>query len=351
MTRFHFESEYTIALSFFIHSLKKVSKRKMTSLLPCCLSTAVGIFLGLIGVTYVLRQLYFRKCKSKVRLDGKIVIVTGANTGIGLSTAIDLARRGATIIMACRDMRKGEKALDKVKLESSSEDILLMHLDLSSLDSVRDFAKEFLSKYSKLNILINNAGVMSCPYMKTKDGFEMQIGINHFGHFALTNLLLKALANGAPARVVTVSSIGHWLYGKMDFEDINYEKRSYDKMGAYGQSKLANVLFTRELHNKAKEHDITTYSLHPGFVVTELARYDTYYILFFRTMGALYGRTPEQGAQTTIYCAVEEGLEKHSGGYFSNCTLSTYSTDGQNDGYAKKLWELSEQITGTEFPL
>ena len=251
----------------------------MIDSLPCNLSTFIGIFFGFIGVTYVLRQLYLRKCKSNVRLDGKIVIVTGANTGIGLCTVTDLAKRGATIVMACRDMRKGEKALEKAKAESSSEDILLMHLDLSSLDSVRNFAKEFLSKYSKLNILINNAGVMACPYMKTKDGFEMQIGTNHFGHFVLTNLLLKALANGAPARVVNVSSSAHWMFGKMDFEDINYEKRSYDKMGAYGQSKLANVLFSKELHNKVKDHGITTYSLHPGWISTELVRHDTSFIL------------------------------------------------------------------------
>ena len=323
----------------------------MNDLLPCSLSTLVGIFFGLIGVTYVLRQLYLRKCKSKVRLDGKIVIVTGANTGIGLCTVVDLAKRGAIIVMACRDMRKGEKALEKAKAESSSKDILLMHLDLSSLDSVRNFAKEFLSKYSKLNILINNAGVMACPYMKTKDGFEMQIGTNHFGHFVLTNLLLKALANGAPARVVNVSSAAHWLFGKMDFEDINYEKRSYDKMAAYGESKLANVLFTKELHNKAKDHGITTYSLHPGYVLTELGRHNSFSTLFNLIVGTLYGRTPVQGAQTTIYCAVEEGLEEYSGGYFSNCTLSTASADGRNDGYAKKLWELSEQITDTKFLL
>ena len=122
-------------------------------------------------------------------------------------------------------------------------------------------------------------------------------------------------------------------------------------MGAYGQSKLANVLFTRELHNKAKDHGITTYSLHPGYVLTELNRHDTFLLLYNKIVGALYGRTPVQGAQTTIYCAVEEGLEKHSGGYFSNCTLSTASADGQNGGYAKKLWELSEQMTDTKFPL
>ena len=175
----------------------------------------------------------------------------------------------------------------------------------------------------------------------------MQIGTNHFWYFVLTNVLLKALANGAPAQVVNVSSAAHWLFGKM----VSYEKRSYNKMAAYGESKLANLLFTKDLDNKAKDHGITTYSLHPGYVLTELGRHNWFSTLFNLIVGTLYGRTPVRGAQTTIYCAVEEGLEKYSGGYFSNCTLSTASADGRNDGFAKKLWELSERITDTKFLL
>ena len=310
----------------------------------------LGIFVGLIGISYVLRQWYIKMCTSKVRLDGKVVIVTGANTGLGLSTVIDLARRGATVVMACRNMSKGEKALEHAKKESGSKDIVLMKLDLSSLKSVREFAKEFLSRYSKLNILINNAGIALCPYSKTEDGFEMQIGTNNFGHFVLTNLLLKALKESAPSRVVTVSSVGHH-FGKMDFEDINYEKRSYSKLAVYGQSKLANILFAKELHNKVKDCGITSYALNPGYVKTELGRHDFISNISYSTFGFLYGRTPVQGAQTSIYCAVEEGLETKSGGYFNNCGLAKSTSDSCNEGHMKKLWELSEQMTSTEFPL
>ena len=312
--------------------------------------SGLGTFVALIGISYVLRQWYIKMCTSKVRLDGKIVIVTGANTGVGLCTVIDLARRGATVIMACRNMSKGEKALEQAKKESGSKDLVLMKLDLSSLKSVKDFAKEVLSKYSKLHILINNAGIMMCPYSKTEDGFEMQIGTNHFGHFVLTNLLLKALKEGTPSRVVTVSSIGH-QFGKMDFEDINFEKRPYSKIAAYGQSKLANILFAKELHNKVKDLGITSYALHPGSVNTELGRYDFGASIYYSTFGLLYGRTPVQGAQTSIYCAVEEGLEEKSGGYFRNCGLTKSTADSCNEGHMKKLWELSEQMTSTEFPL
>lgn len=312
--------------------------------------SGLGTFVGLIGISYVLRQWSIKMCTSKVRLDGKVVIVTGANTGVGLCTVIDLARRGAIVIMACRNMNKGEQALEQAKKESGSKDLVLMKLDLSSLKSVRDFAKEFLSRYSKLHILINNAGIMMCPYSKTEDGFEMQIGTNHFGHFVLTNLLLKVLKESAPSRVVTVSSIGH-QFGKMDFEDINFEKRPYSKLAAYGQSKLANILFAKELHNKVKDHGITSYALHPGSVNTELGRYDFGASIYYSTFGLLYGRTPVQGAQTSIYCAVEEGLEAKSGGYFRNCGLTKSTADSCNEGHMKKLWELSEQLTSTEFPL
>ena len=316
-----------------------------------CISFPIGLFVCIIGVTYVIRQWMIKMCTSKVRLDGKIVVITGANTGIGIETVIDLAKRGATVIMACRNLDKSKAAVERAKKESGSNDIILMRLNLSSLKSVREFAEEFLSKYSRLNILINNAGVMMIPYSKTEDGFEMQIGTNYFGHFVLTNLLLKALSKGAPARVVTVSSGGHQYANEIHFNDINNEKRPYSKFGAYVQSKLANVLFSRELHARVKDYGITTYSLHPGVVNTELTRYSYRTLLVSLTFGKLYGRTPVQGAQTNIYCAVEEGLEKYSGGYFRNCGVVAASPYACNDGHAKKLWELSEQMTNTKFPL
>ena len=170
------------------------------------------------------------------RLDGKIVVITLANAGIGIHTVIGLAKRGATVVMACRSMQKGEEALKEAKEKSGSESINLMQLDLSSLNSVRKFVKTFVetfsSKYDKLHILVNNAGIMMCPFAKTEDGFELQIGTNHFGHFAVINLLLKKLAASGPSRVITVSSSAH-TQGKIDFDDINYNQRRYSDFGAY----------------------------------------------------------------------------------------------------------------------
>ena len=286
----------------------------------------------------------------KTRLDDKTVIVTGANTGIGIHTVIDLAKRGATIVMACRSLERGEAALKEAKEKSGSESIDLMQLDLSSLNSVRKFVETFSSKYDKLHILINNAGVMMCPYSKTEDGFEMQIGTNHFGHFALTNLLLKRLADSAPARVINVSSRAH-TSGKIDFDDINYTQRSYSKFGAYCQSKLANILFTKELHKKVVDRRITTYAVHPGVVTTELGRHFTFASVFYKTAGRLFGKTPVQGAQTSIYCAVQENLEKNSGGYFADSKLTSSSQSSCNEEDAKRLWELSEDMTNTKFEL
>ena len=287
---------------------------------------------------------------SETRLDGKTVIITGANTGIGIHTVIDLAKRGATVVMACRNMQKGETALKEAKEKSGSENIDLMQLDLSSLKSVRKFAESFSSKYDKLNILINNAGVMMCPYSKTEDGFEMHIGTNHLGHFALTNLLLKKLVASVPARIINVSSIAH-RRGKIDFDDINYNHRSYNSFGAYGQSKLANILFTKELHKKVVDHGITAYAVHPGFVYTELARNSKWASIFYNTIVRAFAKTALQGAQTSIYCAVQEGLEKNSGGYFADSKLISSSSDSCNEEYAKKIWELSEEMTNTKFEL
>ena len=190
--------------------------------------------------------------------------------------------------MACRNLQKSEAALKEAKEKSDSEKIDLMQLDLSLLNSVRTFAENFSSKYDKLHILINNAGIMMCPFKKTEDGFESQIGTNHFGHFALTNLLLKKLAASAPSRVVTVSSVMH-KQGKIDF-DINYDKKSYSDSGAYNQSKLANILFTKELRKRAVDHGITAYALHPGVVTTDLSRSSFTSKIFYGTVGRVFGK-------------------------------------------------------------
>lgn len=200
--------------------------------------------------------------KKDSRIDGKVVVITGANSGIGKVTAIDLAKRGGTIYIACRDVKRGEEALRDIKAESGSEKIHFLQLDLASLESVRDFSKKFHEKESKLHILINNAGVMACPQSYTKDGFETHFGTNHLGHFLLTNLLLDLLKASAPSRIVVVSSFAH-LIGTIKKHDLNSEK-SYQKHLVYAQSKLANILFAREIAKRLKGTGVTANSVHPG---------------------------------------------------------------------------------------
>ncbi|XP_065671306.1 retinol dehydrogenase 11 isoform X1 [Hydra vulgaris] len=283
-------------------------------------------------------------CTTTTRLDEKVVIITGANTGIGKETAIEIAKRGGTVVMACRDLKRGQTALEDIKRLSNSHRIFLKRLDLASLSSVRKFTYEFIKEFNCLHVLINNAGIMMCPYGKTEDGFEMHFGVNHLGHFALTNLLLRHFS--VHGRIINVSSCVH-KYATINFEDINFEK-NYCRRKAYCQSKLANVLFTRELHRKLVGSKISVYSLHPGIINTELGRHSFLkYLLWLPCF-----KSPMQGAQTSIYCATKEGLENESGNYFAECklikTMNKYFFD---EGQAKKLWELSEKLTETTYPL
>ena len=236
----------------------------------------VAVLAVLFAVMYSFIRKYFAGgvCTSKVRMDGKVVLVTGANTGIGKETALDLAKRGARVIMACRDLKKGETALNDIVEKTGSKNVVLKQLDLASLKSVRTFAEDINQNEPHLHVLINNAGVMMIPELtKTEDGFEMQMGVNHLGHFLLTNLVVDLLKKSTPSRIVVVSSVAHWLMTKeMKFDNINSEV-SYDKGDAYGQSKLANVLFVRELATRLKETGVTANSLHPGAVSTELSQY------------------------------------------------------------------------------
>uniref|UniRef100_A0A8C6SYR2 Retinol dehydrogenase 12, like n=1 Tax=Neogobius melanostomus TaxID=47308 RepID=A0A8C6SYR2_9GOBI len=273
-----------------------------------------------------------------VRLDGKTVVITGANTGIGKEAAIDLAKRGARVIMACRDMERGQAALKEVVESSANENVACMKLDLSDTKSIREFADN-INKEEKLNILLNNAGVMVCPYGKTADGFEMQIGVNHMGHFLLTYLLLDLIKKSAPARIINVSSVAH-RFGSINLEDINSEK-SYDKNGAYAQSKLANVLFTRSLAKRLEGTGVTAYSLHPGVVQTDLCRHLNGPQKFVMKVISPFTKSSTQGAQTSIYCAVEPSLDKESGGYYSDCAPAKCSAKAQDDDMAQRLWELS----------
>ena len=243
-----------------------------------------GVALGVLAVgTTVVSVCALKRyfgggvCYSKAKLTGKTAIITGANTGIGLETAVDLAKRGARVILACRSVEKGEAAVQTVKERSGNNDIVFSEVNLSSLQSVRDFSARILAEERRIDLLINNAGVMVPPYSTTEDGFELQIGVNHLAHFLLTNLLLERLKEAPSARIVNVSSSAHQV-GKINFDDLQ-SKSSYSRMGAYAQSKLANIVFTRSLARRLEGGNVTAFSLHPGVVRTELARHVPFFLV------------------------------------------------------------------------
>ncbi|XP_041843705.1 retinol dehydrogenase 13 [Melanotaenia boesemani] len=314
-------------------------------LLRC--GAALGV--ALICVAMLRKWIAGGVCRSSVRLDGKTVLVTGANTGIGKETCRDLAGRGARVVMACRDLIQAEKAAEDIRRSTGNGNVVIRHLDLASIYSVTQFAKDILDSEDRLDILINNAGVMMCPKWLTEDGFETQLGVNHLGHFLLTNLLLPILISSAPSRVVNVSSIAHHG-GRINFEDLFFSRRPYSSLESYRQSKLANVLFTRELARRLKGTGVSTFCLHPGVIRTELGRHVEGW---FPLLGALLRlptlllmKTPWQGCQTTVFCAVTPGLEDRSGCYFSDCVEKEAAPEGRDDEVARRLWKESGRLVG-----
>ncbi|XP_030071388.1 retinol dehydrogenase 12 isoform X2 [Microcaecilia unicolor] len=314
-----------------------------TGLLVCGL---LPVLLVYFAAPYIRRYVAGPACKSNAKLHGKVVIITGANTGIGKETARDLAQRGARVIVACRDILKGEAAACEIRATTGNEQVVVRKLDLADTKSIKEFAEKIQQEEKQIHILINNAGVMMCPYSKTADGFEMQLGVNHLGHFLLTFLLLDHVKQSAPARIVNVSSLGHRL-GKIKFNDLQSEK-SYDSGLAYCQSKVANVLFTRELAKRLQGTGVTVNALHPGTVTTELTRHSSSLFTLTRLF-SFFLKTPTEGAQTSIYCAVAEELDSVSGKYFSDCSPATVSAEGQNDEVGQKLWAVSCSLLGIEW--
>ena len=235
---------------------------------------SILLLLLLVGLVYVFCRIFFINgvpCRSKERLDGKTVIVTGGNTGIGKATAQDLSERGARVILACRDMVKGRSAMEEIREKTGNNNLAVRKLDLASCKSIRAFAEQILREEPQINILINNAGVMFVPYQLTEDGFELTFGVNHLGHFLLTNLLLDQIKASAPSRILVVASLGH-LVGYLDFGDMMWKKR-YNSQLAYARSKLANIMFVKELAKRLVGTGVTVCSLHPGTINTELTRY------------------------------------------------------------------------------
>ncbi len=309
-----------------------------------------GVAVLVLVALYFLRKFFAGGvCHSKAQLKGKTVIITGCNTGIGKETVRDMSKRGARVVMACRNLELANQAANEIQ-EETRGDIRVVQLDLASLKSVRQCAKDILEEEDRIDILINNAGVMTCPLMKTEEGFEMQMGTNHLGHFLFTNLLLEKIKSGnRPARIVNVSSLAH-TGGNIDLDDLHFRNKPYNRVMAYCHSKLANVLFTRELAKRLKGTKITTYALHPGSVKTELARHVEVYLgplkhVLWLIVG-FFCKTPKQGAQTNIYCAVDEACANETGLYYADCAVKTPCKAALDDDMAEKLWGLSEKEVG-----
>jgi NAD(P)-dependent dehydrogenase (short-subunit alcohol dehydrogenase family) len=291
-----------------------------------------------------------------VDLSGCTAIVTGASTGIGLETAANLAAAGARVIAGVRNAEKGATTVASLADRVAGATVEFGVIDLTSFASIRSFAEGFVAREEPLNLLINNAGVMNTPFEHTVEGYELQFGTNHLGHFLLTNLLVPALIAGAPARVVNLSSGGH-RSSDILWDDPNFERHPYDKMTAYGQSKTANVLFSVELDRRLADRGVHANAVHPGRINTELARYmdqDDYERLIGRLKES--GRelpppkTIEAGAATSLWAATAPELADRGGLYLEDCHVGEalpYATDGEA---AKRLWALSEEFVGQTFP-
>ncbi|MDX1520695.1 MAG: oxidoreductase [Anaerolineae bacterium] len=293
---------------------------------------------------------------------GKTAIVTGANSGLGYETALALALKGARVVMACRNLDKGREALEAIQSQVAAGAVQLMALDLSSLASIEEFAVAYQAEHDRLDILINNAGVMAPPYQTTTDGFELQIGTNHLGHFALTGLLIGLIRQTPGCRIVTVTSMAQ-DYGTIKFDDIN-SKKSYSRYGAYCQSKLANVLFAFELQRRLDEAEIEAVSTaaHPGLSYTNLQK-NTVKKTKAPLEGLIYGvvmpllsQSQAQGAWPQLYAAtmpqVNGGQHFGPGGLMAlwgapkklKAAKAAY-----NEADASRLWDLSEQLTGVHY--
>lgn len=284
---------------------------------------------------------------------GKVVIVTGSSSGIGYETARILANKDATVIIAVRNLEKGKTAAEKIEQDYKEANLHILELDLADLESVKNFADTFKQEYSQLDLLINNAGVMIPPYTKTNDGFELQFGTNHLGHFALTGQLLDLLAKTENSKIVNVSSTAH-RYGNLDFDDLNWENRKYKPWNAYGDSKISNLYFTFELDRKLKENNlnIITTAAHPGWTKTELQRNSG----FIEFLNGFFAQDITMGALPTLRAAFDS--EAKGGNYFGpngfkemrGFPVKVDSIDlSKDEKIAEKLWRVSEELTNVTF--
>jgi NAD(P)-dependent dehydrogenase (short-subunit alcohol dehydrogenase family) len=302
-----------------------------------------------------------------IDLSGKVAFVTGGAGGLGAETARALVSKGASVTLGVRDLAAAQEVVESIRTSTGRDAVDLAQFDLALPDSVRACAKGWLEGHDSLDLLINNAGIMACPLTRTRDGWEMQFAANHLGHFLLTGHLLPALQAGSPARIVNLSSAGHRA-GNIDFDDPHYEKRAYDKWDAYGQSKTANILFTRELDRRFQGKGIRAYAVHPGVIMTKLARHlspEDIQELMSRASAeggpVMTFKPVEAGAATTVYAATAPELEGQGGLYLEDCHVASQAQDENaahgyaayafDDAAAKRLWEVSESTLGESFTI
>ncbi len=284
---------------------------------------------------------------------GKVVIITGSNTGIGYHMAHGLVSKGASVVMACRNLKKASDSRNKILKDFPKANIKIYQLDLADLDNIKYFAKKFINENDRLDVLINNAGVMIPPYSKTKNNFELQFGTNHLGHFALTGLLLPLLEKNDNGRIITVSSIAH-NPGIIDFDDLNSERKKYSKWGSYSQSKISNLCFAIELDRRLKAGGFSTISLasHPGYSNTELQRYS----ILWRFLNVFFAMSAKKGSEATLFAATNQKATEYI--YWGPTGIiemrgrtgkAKINKKAQNKETAKRLWSISEKMTGVKF--
>jgi NAD(P)-dependent dehydrogenase (short-subunit alcohol dehydrogenase family) len=290
---------------------------------------------------------------------GRTAVITGANTGLGYETAAALAAKGAHVVLAVRNLEKGKDAADRIAAASPGASVALQELDLTSLESIRAATDELKSRHDSIDLLINNAGVMMTPKATTKDGFELQFGTNHLGHFAFTGLLLDRVLAANGSRVVTVSSQGHrFARGGIRFDDLQWD-RDYSRVGAYGQAKLANLMFTYELQRRLQGTNTIAAAAHPGGSNTELGRNTPALVrVAFEVVGPLLTQSAAMGALPTLRAATDPGVL--GGQYFGPDGIGEQrgypkvvaSSEASHDTAAqRRLWAVSEELTGVTFPV
>ncbi len=304
-------------------------------------------------------------------LGGRRFVITGASSGLGEEATRALASKGARVSMLARSREKSEAAAARIRASVPGAKLEIYDVDLADLASIRTFADKYVAEHDAIDVLINNAGVMCCPMSRTADGFEMQFGTNHLGHFLLTNRLMPAILRGDSPRIVNLSSGGHSICN-VDLDDPNFESTEYDPWDSYGRSKTANVLFTVELARRLRDRGVLSFAVHPGMIMTELSRHlteETMNLMLERTKsrqkkagdssgGGMSFKRVEAGAATQVWAATAPDLASHSGSYLGDCQLGVEGANPTHRGYesyaldpeaAKKLWALSEKMVGESF--